>query len=469
MSQTPLGSIYRQDRYGTLNSPGLKVNRLGSDQNIRNLQYGPLPASPSQQVTFANIQQLKPPFAGPEVSIPVSPMGQPGNFNMRDIGSPGRNDFTQSRATGINHSQPRRMPTNHHQESLDGRQVTSTDSRNPLMMSFGESSRDPAFNRGAPPRFADSASDPRQLYSSPLVGIKPPQSANSITGSQEQNPMAFGNRAMPYSQPQPQPSRQLANRAVQSQGREELELLRSKNKAFISVTKEKFPEFLNKIEKMSQTVHRNIHHSFTSKLKDIWVSYINDQNNKNQAGKSVNSYLEDLKPIEGASVDALSAQTDNLIKKIKLGQLEEIKKQLTNSQAEPELDMHSPLFKIESDYRYIRDKNLDLKAQYEGAVQEEEKSAFDMRRKNHNAIHLHLESYKKEYQIKTSNDSEIAREALQNALEFYISEIQRMRSDLQRNSRKQEAITFKQSDQLAELESKISSLRSKIAAYQMVN
>ena len=470
MSQTPINSIYRQDRYAMLNSPGLKINRLGSDNNIRNQPYGQFPSSPGQPMSInPGMHQLKPPFANPDIGGPTSPLAQPTSFNLRDLGSPARNDFTQSRIGMVAQSQPRRVPTNHHQESLDGRQVTSTDSRNPLMMSFGESSREPAFSRGAAPRFGDSTADSKQLYSSPLVGGQrpAPYSQASITGSQEQSPLAFGSRPMPYSAPQG--NRAGTNRGVQSQGREELELLRSKNKAFISVTKEKFPEFLSKIEKMSQTVHRNINHSFTSKLKDIWVSYINDQNNKNQAGKSVNSFLEDLKPIESASVEALNAQTDNLIKKIKLGQLEEIKKQLTNQNGEPELDMQSPLFSIESEYRYIRDKNLQLKSQFEAAIQDEERSYLDMRRKNHNAIQLHLESYKKEFQIKMANDSDIALEALQNGREFYATEIQRMRGDLQRNARRQEAITFKQSDRIADLESKVSALRSKIAAYQLVN
>lgn len=473
MSQTPISSIYRQDRYGALNSPGLKINMLGSDNSVRTHSYGQ--ATPQSNL-HPNTNSVRQPQTYQDMKSPTSHINPNLNFVSKDMGSPIRGDMGQSRNGYTGHSQPRRVPTNHLQESTDGRHVTSTDSRNPLMLSFGESSREPNFNRsGANPRFADSNTESRQLYSSPMNisngRMLPNQNPNmqSSQNNQPENPMVYSSsRAQPYSTPQGPRTQTLPNRAVQNQGREELELLRSKNKAFMSVTKEKFPEFLSRIEKMSQTVHRNINHSFTNKLKDIWVSYINDQNSKNQGGKSVSSYLDDLKPIENASVEALNSQTDNLIKKIKLGQLEEVKKQLTNKNIEPELDMQSPLFNLESEFRFIREKHDQIQGQLDGVTQEEEKQHLDMRKRNYNAIQKHLESYKQEYQIKISNDPELAMSSLHDAKDFYISEIARMRAEMPRNSRKHE-VTFTQLDKQADLESRINTLKSKIAAYQIVN
>lgn len=474
MSHTPISSIYRQDRYATINSPGLKVNMLGSENSIKTPSYGQITPQPYLQ---ANVDSRQP-ISQPEVRSPNSPVNPAFNFAARDIGSPIRGDASVNRSNYAGHSQPRRVPTNHFQESTDGRQVTSTDSRNPLMLSFGESSREPNFNRsGANARFAESNTDSRQLYGSPMNGSQnrrglPYQNVNPIASqnNQSESPMVYStSRPQPYSTPQHGPRPQtMPNRAVQNQGREELELLRSKNKAFMSVTKEKFPEFLSKIEKMSQTVHRNINHSFTNKLKDIWVSYINDQNSKNQGGKSVNSYLEDLKPIESASVDALNSQTDNLIKKIKLSQLEEIKKQLTHKNVEPELDTQSPLFNLESEFRFIREKHDQIQQQYDSVKQEDDKQHMEMRKRNYNAIQKHLESYKQEYQIKTSNDPEMAMASLEEARNYYSSEIARMRADMPRHAKKHD-MTFTQLDRMADLESKISTLKSKISAYQIVN
>ena len=68
---------------------------------------------------------------------------------------------------------------------------------------------------------------------------------------------------------------------------------------------------------MKSTVQRNIKFSFTTRLRDIWASYIRDQKQKN---KPINEeeLMNELRPIEDAAVDSLNAQTDLMIQEIKI-------------------------------------------------------------------------------------------------------------------------------------------------------
>jgi len=478
---------------------------------------------PAQPLMNVSPYQPFPPMNNPQTVVP-NVTAALGTFvdsqqgRMRDFGSPSKVEgYQQQRNIAGAYSQPRRVQTNHGQESIDGRHVTSTDSRNPLMMNFGETSRDHTFSRSAMNSRPFEANSETKLYTSGMqnqMQPRPPSMSNHPVGNQLQYSIpqspnyvgltsmnsnmqssngAYGMTSIGPQQnvltsiggsgqydssqmhsnqrfqpmmnsgaPRPQPLQSRLNTA-NNHGREELELVRSKNKAFMSVTKEMFPEFLSKMEKMSQTVHKNINHSFTSKLKDIWVSYISDQANKNTAGKSMNSYMQDLKPIEAASVDALNAQTDNLIKKIKLTQLDEIKKQLLTQNTEPEIDRESPLFPLESDYRFLRDKQDKLRAQLDATMQEEQRVLYEMRKKNHNSVQQHLDMFKKEYQIKVSNDPSVAQEALLKARDFYINETARLKSEMG-NGRRYE-VTLQQADRVNELEQKIAVLKAKLNTY----
>jgi hypothetical protein len=84
--------------------------------------------------------------------------------------------------------------------------------------------------------------------------------------------------------------------------REEIELVRSKNKALFTVNKEKFPDFLKRLEDMRSTVQMNITYSFTSRLRDIWSSYIKDQKQR-KAILDDRALMDELKPIEEAFVN----------------------------------------------------------------------------------------------------------------------------------------------------------------------
>ena len=476
MSHAPLGQFQRN--FTNMNSPGIRINKLGGEGFLK-------PTFPSQVSS-----QPYSPYNNPLPQNPPPPQNQNllaspftnsyGGVNQqnlnrfRDLGSPGKIENGNNR-NGNDHSQPRRLQTNHNQqESTDGRHITSTDSRNPLLVSFGETSREHNFNRSViQGRNLEVGAEPK-LYSSPMQsGLSRNPGDSGINsggigyGNEASQDTVYGVRGQAYGYPNLPRTGNLQSKGFsQNQGREELELLRSKNKAYASVTREMFPEFLSKIEKMSQTVHKNINHSFSSKLKDIWVSYINDQNGKHQnSGKSINSYLMDLKPIEAASVDALNSQTDNLIKKIKLNQLEEIKKHLINPKGtEPELDKNHPLYQLECDYRFSRDKLDQVKKQLEDVKEQEDKMFYEMRRKHHHSVNEVNESSRRELKVKISGDPLAAENKLLQAREFYSTQLSSMKSDLKEGPYKFEP-NFEQSKRIQDLEAKISALKNRLNMY----
>ena len=59
--------------------------------------------------------------------------------------------------------------------------------------------------------------------------------------------------------------------------RDQIELIRTKNKALASLNKQKLPDFLAKLEDLKGVVKRNINYSLTNRLRGIWTSYIRDQ------------------------------------------------------------------------------------------------------------------------------------------------------------------------------------------------
>jgi len=133
--------------------------------------------------------------------------------------------------------------------------------------------------------------------------------------------------------------------------KEEIELVRSKNKALYTVNKEKFPDFLKRLDDMRSTVQMNITYSFTSRLRDIWSSYIKDQKQR-KAIVDDRALMDELKPIEESFVNFLSSRTDLLVNEQTLKNIKEIKKEFqqeTRDNAAPSLD--DPLYKQESECR----------------------------------------------------------------------------------------------------------------------
>lgn len=115
--------------------------------------------------------------------------------------------------------------------------------------------------------------------------------------------------------------------------REEIELSRSKNKALISVIKEKFPNFLKRLDEMRATVQLNICYSFTTRLRDIWSSYVKDQKQRN-ANIDEKKLMNELTPIEQNFVEFLSARTDMLVNEIRIKYVKDIRYDLAAETAE---------------------------------------------------------------------------------------------------------------------------------------
>lgn len=506
IGEAGLGSIYQRGPHlGSPDIGAMKAHQAeGSYRPATRDGYGlnsPTPVylnSPSHGGAF----QLNGPSTGFQNTIAQNNTNYgpaSGGVRQRQLGSPGKPEMflpPQSRGVVVGHSQPRAPPTNRYQqESVDGRQITSTDSRsrNPLLVSYGEASRDPTFSRSGV-QF-NRAGGSFEAYTDSTTN----KLSNPVTLTSSQNNQFIGQSSLNYQQPMQQgvnmnlqanqygnyqnsyggrniqpgvvpkaaiPSGGMLNRAGPGQEREDIELLRSKNKAFASVTRDMFPEFLDKIRRMTQTVHRNINLSFTAKLKDIWESYINDQSSKSNMvmNKPPAMLLQDIRPIEEASVEALFAQTEHLILKIKSTQLDEIKRQLTMQSGEADLDRNHPLFDLETEYRFQREKLDQATEHYNRIKKDEEKQLLEMKKRHNHAVQQHFDSHRKDFHIKVSTDPDIAKEQLYQAREFYMAETKRMQSDLGRGGRKYE-LTMSQDDKIKELEQRIHEMRHKVSMY----
>lgn len=78
---------------------------------------------------------------------------------------------------------------------------------------------------------------------------------------------------------------------------------------------------------MRSTVQMNITYSFTSRLRDIWSSYIKDQKQR-KAILDDRALMDELKPIEEAFVNFLTARTDLLVNEHTLKNIRDIKKEV---------------------------------------------------------------------------------------------------------------------------------------------
>lgn len=507
MGEQPMGSIYQRGmQIGSPDLGAIKAQQQdgGYRPTIRD-GYGlnsPTPVylnSPSHGGAF-QLTGTSTGIQGGSSSMVQNYGPASGGVRQRQLGSPGKPEMflpPQSRNGVVGHSQPRALPTNRYQqESMDGRQITSTDSRsrNPLMLSYGEASRDPTYSRSGMQfnrigssfeAYTDSTSNQLSNMNTLTSSQQNQFISQSGAGFQQQRPNGaiqngpnnhYGNYQNAYGVRNIQPgvvpkaiipSGGMLNRAGPGQEREDIELLRSKNKAFASVTRDMFPDFLEKIKKMTQTVHRNINISFAAKLKDIWESYINDQSTKNNMvmSKPPAMLFQDIRPIEEASVEALYAQTEHLVLKIKSTQLDEIKRQLNMQNSEAEIDRSHPLFELETEYRFQREKLDQANEQLNKLKRDEERLLYEMKKRHNHAVQLHLDSHRKDFHIKVSNDPDIARESLYQAREFYLNETKRMQNDLSRGGRKYD-LTMSQEEKMKELEQKIQDLRHKVNQFK---
>lgn len=428
-------SIYSANKYSLVNSPAPRFAKQPESHTYRQPPTQPSPATRMPNNTPQNMDLAR----------------------MRAYASPQKPG--PAPRPQMDTSQTRRAPSgNQPMELSEGGRLRSTEGRNPLLVSFGETSRDHSYSRSGVYSESKIFSNSIQNAINKNTTEQGHQQHQPMTGISEANSMVGGGmHSISHSV-----GNKYNVRSFQNNNREELELLRSKNKAFISGNKEKFPDFLAKIEKMGTTVHKNIHQSFSTKIKEIWKSYINDQSTKSELGGSVQGGVPDLEAIEHSSISCMASHTDQLILKLKLSQLEEINKQLVN-QTEQDLDPNHPLYALEIDARMQRDLHDHLQATLERTLKEDELLLYELRKKQHLSMAQHIESYRREYQMKMCNDH-TAIEKLQTAREFYSKEISRMSQDLKRGAAPFEA-THEQNLKIKELESRISNLLRKANAY----
>ena len=156
-------------------------------------------------------------------------------------------------------------------DNSDNVSVNSSSSRNPLQLGFGESRRimesqmsSQNFNRYRKDDSINlSISQNKNVSRSIDRNIQSRVDFRSSSNSTNSN-IAFASR------------NQGMGIAPRNQTREDTEMLKSKNKALMSVNKNQLKDFLGKLVDMKSTVQRNIKFSFTTRLRDIWASYIRD-------------------------------------------------------------------------------------------------------------------------------------------------------------------------------------------------
>lgn len=352
---------------------------------------------------------------------------------------------THSQNKGFRSRSRRRGRTNDN----DNMSVASSSSRNPLQLGFGESRRNLDSQNYVDNKYRRNGSTSVSI--SQNRGISRSIDRNIRSKVDFRNSSSSNNSNIGFSR-----SKGFRNGAST---REETELIRTKNKALMSVNKEKLPDFLRRLEEMKSTVQRNIKYSFTNRLRDIWASYIRDQKLKKM---SVNEeeLMKELKPIEEAAVDSLNAQTDVLIQKIKLKQLREIEAKFTPEE-EPQVDINDPLYNLEVEYKMTKEKNEVLYKEWKNAKQREDNHAFELRNKYRALMDKHIEAYNREFKIKFANDNQLATSSLKKAKEIYLMKLDKMARDMKKGGN---GIYFtdEQKQTIDDLKKKISRAKRKL-------
>ena len=342
----------------------------------------------------------------------------------------------------------------------DNVSIASSSSRNPLKLGFGDSRRNIEANNYMPDKYhrngsnSVSVSQNRHISHSIDRNIRNKVDFRNSNSSSNSN-MGFRNGHHGH--------HHRGYRGGGGRTREETELVRTKNKALMSVNKEKLPDFLRRLEEMKSTVQRNIKYSFTNRLRDIWKSYIRDQKLKN---KPVNEeeLMKELKPIEEAAVDSLNAQTDVLIQKIKLQQLSEIEAKFSPQEAEQKLDPNDPLYKLEVEFKIAKENNDLLTKNYMNAKMREDNHAFELRNKYRALMEKHIESYNREFRIKFANDNQLALNSLKQAKNAYIEKLNQMQRDMRKGGN-QNQLSEGQKQTIEELKKKIAKAKRGKAKY----
>lgn len=202
--------------------------------------------------------------------------------------------------------------------------------------------------------------------------------------------------------------------------REEIELSRSKNKALISVNKEKFPSFLKRLDEMRSTVQLNICYSFTTRLRDIWSSYVKDQKQRNNT-LDEKQLMNELTPIEQNFVEFLSARTDMLVNEIRLKYVKDIKKTVANESAEEkQVPLGDPLYAQESELKTSKDQYSTLMQLFKQTEKVEELHIEDLKKKYRKIMDKHVDSYGREFSIKFGSDDDLAKQHLKMAKDYYL-------------------------------------------------
>lgn len=329
--------------------------------------------------------------------------------------------------------------------------INSTGSRNPLQVNFGDSTS----SRGALPNFPpgqqpNSLSMSYGRQGSLSVDKSLPRGAGQNNYS---NSSSYGGGL----QRSFNPNRQ---HGFGNSRRDEIDYIKTKNKALTKCNIDALPGFISRLNELKGTVKKNINFSFTSRLKDIWTSYIQDQKRKSKPIDE-RKLLEDLKPIETATVDSLDAQTDLVVQKIKLSQLEQIQAFIARqcSPEVPTINIHDPLYEVKLDHQRAKEEYDAVKNEYYQCKQEEDEHDFQIRERYRQLLDKHFESYNREYKIKYANDMEMASKKLQEARSFYSLKNKEMQQDLRRGSGLNR-ITSEQQRVIDDLRAKITQARN---------
>ena len=170
---------------------------------------------------------------------------------------------------------------------------------------------------------------------------------------------------------------------------------------------------------MRSTVQLNICYSFTTRLRDIWSSYVKDQKQRNNT-LDEKQLMNELTPIEQNFVEFLSARTDMLVNEIRLKYVKDIKGTVANESAEEkQVPLGDPLYAQESELKTFKDQYNTLIQLYKQTEKVEALHIEDLKKKYRKIMDKHVDSYGREFSIKFGSDDDLAKQHLKMAKDYY--------------------------------------------------
>lgn len=206
--------------------------------------------------------------------------------------------------------------------------------------------------------------------------------------------------------------------------------------------------FLQSLESSKKNVLRNMSENFSSRVEEIWASYLSEQ--KIRLGEPIKQALAaDLANIKTVFLDLLIAKTEYYIEDLRQETLKTIFNEASNRRAQREYTSPSVANSV-SKFEQIKKQNFELKTKLGEEVNQINNVEKNAKQRYKQAQKAHFEQYEREFKYKLNNDSNLGRHTLSQAIPHLKQQLVSLDEELfklQKNQN-QEAILEKEVDAL---------------------